>query len=240
MQHILCALSLDNRDPVRGDSFACKVSCGSDSPECAQVREVSRKRDMGGRMRKVRRTIARGLPLGVLGVAIAFGQGLAAPSHAETALLRTENEVARRWPDVIHVPAEQLAKMMMEGKIALFDVRELQEYQVSHIQGAQRINPAIGRDEFLQRHAGEIPGKVVVFYCAVGQRSSRLADRVGEGLKARGAIEVYNLKGGIFAWHNEAYPLVDGIGPTDFVHPYSQAWGRVLRRQDFLRTTPRH
>jgi rhodanese-related sulfurtransferase len=234
-------------EPVRSDSFSSVMKMAQvtalNALKWRKKRESPRAAEgttPGGRMSKARRATARRLLLGALGVAIAFGQGLGAPTRAETALLRTvENDVARRWPNVIHMPPGQLAELMKEGRIALFDVREQQEYQVSHIRGALRINPAIAREEFLERHASAILGKMVVFYCAVGQRSSRLVDRVADGLKARGAIEVYNLKGGIFAWHNDAYALVDGAGPTDFVHPYSQAWGGVLRRQNLLRTTPR-
>lgn len=190
-------------------------------------------------MSKIHRAVAGRLSLGIFGVALILGPGLGEPTRAETPpLLAVENEVARRWPNILHIPAGQLAEAMKEGKIALFDVREEQEYRVGRIRGALRVDPRIGREKFLREHAGAFNGKIVVFYCAVGQRSSRLADRMARDLKARGATEVYNLRGGIFAWHNATYPLVDGVGPTEHVHPYSQAWGRVLTRQHLLRTKP--
>ena len=190
-------------------------------------------------MSKIQRAFGRRLSLGAIGVALVLGQALGGPIRAETPpLLAVENDVARRWPNILHIPADQLVEAMKEDKVVLFDVREEQEYQVSHIRGALRINPAIAREEFLERHGGAIRGMMVVFYCAVGQRSSRLANRVADGLKARGATGVYNLRGGIFAWHDGAHPLVDGAGPTEHVHPYSQAWGRFLTRQHLLRFTP--
>jgi rhodanese-related sulfurtransferase len=190
-------------------------------------------------MIKVRRVVAGHLCSAVFSIALVLGQGLVGPTRAETALLRTvENDVARRWPNILHMPANELAEAMQGGKIVLFDVREEQEFRVSRIQGALRVDPRIGRAEFLRQHAGALDGKMVVFYCAVGQRSSRLADRMAGDMKARGATAVYNLRGGIFAWHNGGYPLVDGAGPTEYVHPFSQAWGRVLTRQHLLRTTP--
>ncbi len=80
-----------------------------------------------------------------------------------------------------------------------------------------------------------VNGKTAVFYCSVGVRSSRLAERVAQGLKARGAVAVDDLAGGIFAWHGEARPLVDAKGPTDFVHPYDATWGRLLARPQLAR-----
>jgi rhodanese-related sulfurtransferase len=190
-------------------------------------------------IRGVHRGVAGRASLGILGIALILGPGLSGPTRAETALLRTvENDVARRWPNILHIPAGELAEAMKEGKIVLFDAREEQEFQVSRIRGALRVDPRVGRAEFLRQHAGALDGKMVVFYCAVGQRSSSLADRMARDLKARGATAVYNLRGGIFAWHNGAHPLVDGAGPTEYVHPYSQAWGRALTRQHLLRTTP--
>ena len=190
-------------------------------------------------MGKMPRAVAGPVRLGAFGVALILALGPGEPTRAETSqLLAVEDDVARRWPGILHIAASEFDEAMKEGKVALFDVREEQEYQVSRIRGAQRVDPGIGREEFLQRHAGALDGKMAVFYCAVGQRSSRLADRMARDLRARGASGVYNLRGGIFAWHNGAYPLVDGAGPTEYVHPYSQAWGRVIARQHLLRTTP--
>jgi rhodanese-related sulfurtransferase len=179
------------------------------------------------------------LLLGALVTALVLPRELGAPARADTSLLhKVENDVARRWPGIVHIPAGHLAKLMQEDTTSLFDVREEEEYQVSHIQGALRIKPTTQKEEFLLAHGNAIHGRVVVFYCAVGQRSSQLANNLVRDLKAQGALEVYNLKGGIFAWHNEAYPLVDGTGPTNFVHPYNQFWGRFLTRQHLVRTNP--
>jgi rhodanese-related sulfurtransferase len=81
--------------------------------------------------------------------------------------------------------------------------------------------------------------RVVIFYCSVGQRSSRMADEAGPALRGRGARAIYNLRGGVFAWHDEARPLVDAFGSTPYVHPFSGAWGRLLSRPDLARMQPR-
>ncbi|CAL1547774.1 unnamed protein product, partial [Lymnaea stagnalis] len=41
--------------------------------------------------------------------------------------------------------------------------------------------------------------------------------------------EIYNLAGSIFQWANERRPMVDKHGnPTQYAHPYSSFWGRLL------------
>jgi rhodanese-related sulfurtransferase len=176
----------------------------------------------------------------VLGLAALLAEGSRAPARADTAQLRAiENDVSRRWPNIRHMPTEQLTRMLEEGSVRLFDVRDDAEYRVSRIEGAERVHPRIRPEEFLERHAHSLAGRAVVFYCSAGVRSSRLADSVARDLKTRGAIGVYNLKGGIFAWHNEGRRLVDATGPTNFVHPYSRSWGRALTRQHLLRTKQR-
>jgi len=80
-------------------------------------------------------------------------------------------------------------------------------------------------------------GKTVVFYCSVGERSSRMATHVRDVAREAGAKEIYNLSGGIFAWHNDRLPLVSAPGrPTEFVHPFDATWGRLVDRQSLTRT----
>jgi rhodanese-related sulfurtransferase len=149
------------------------------------------------------------------------------------------NDIARRWPYIDHIAPAQLEPVMAAGEAALFDVRTSAEYQVSHLPGAVRIEPGMRAQAFLDQYGDAVKGKTVVFYCSVGVRSSKLAERVAHALKARGATGVHDLAGGIFAWHGEARPLVDAAGATDFVHPYDATWGRLLARPGLARTVPR-
>jgi len=177
----------------------------------------------------------------ILAAAAAFGSGLAPSAQAGSGatLQTTIEDVARRWPEIGHVSPAELAALMAQGKAVVFDVRQTAEYRVSHLPGAIHVDPGTWRSTFLKRYGDEVKGKTVVFYCSVGVRSSKLGERVAEGLKARGATAVDDLAGGIFAWHGERRPLVDALGPTDFVHPYDSTWGRLLTRQDMVRTEPR-
>ena len=148
-------------------------------------------------------------------------------------------EVKQDYSHVAHLPAKTLAQALAaKDGVVLFDVREREEYKVSRIPGAIRVDPGIWTRSFLTRHGDAVRGKTVVFYCSVGVRSSKLAERVRTRLGALGARAVYNLDGGIFAWHNQARPLVSDAGATPYVHPFDRHWGRLVDRQELARTAP--
>ena len=148
-------------------------------------------------------------------------------------------EVKKDYAGVAHLPAESLAEALAaKDGVLLFDVREREEYAVSRIHGAVRVDPGIWTRSFLKRYGDAVRGKTVVFYCSVGVRSSKLAERVRTRLGALGARAVYNLDGGIFAWHNEARPLTSDAGATPYVHPFDRHWGRLVERQELARTAP--
>jgi rhodanese-related sulfurtransferase len=176
------------------------------------------------------------LALGAVGLAV----WLAPPvSGGPTTLQATVADVARRWPDIGHIAPADLDGLMATRSALVFDVRTPAEYAVSHLPGAIHVEPDMASAAFLDRYGDAIEGKTAVFYCSVGVRSSRLAERVAQGLKEHGAKAVADLAGGIFAWHGQGRALVDAKGPADLVHPYDASWGRLLARPELARTTPR-
>ncbi|MEM6491501.1 MAG: rhodanese-like domain-containing protein, partial [Pseudomonadota bacterium] len=102
--------------------------------------------------------------------------------------------------------------------------------------GALRLDPDADADAFMAQYGALIAGRDVIFYCSVGVRSSRMAERLAPVLGD--ARSVANLEGGVFAWHNQSRPLEDAQGATPFVHPYNRSWGRLVDRRDFIRRTP--
>ncbi len=164
----------------------------------------------------------------------------AAP-RAEPLTLETVRErVIRDYPHVRRMSPLALSQALKDSQeIILIDVREPREFAVSRLPGAERVDPGMGRRTFLDRFAAKARGRTVVFYCAVGYRSSRLAKRVQAALKRQGALAVFNLDGGVFAWHGEERPLVDAKGPTPYVHPFNRSWGRLVTHQDYVRDQPR-
>lgn len=163
---------------------------------------------------------------------------LAGPAQAQTefSLQSIHEEIVSDFADVRHLQTDRLDAVT--GPVALIDVRTVEEFAVSRLQGAQRVDPSIWRNTFLERYAGRLKGKTVIFYCSVGVRSSRLAAAVQKDLLAQGAVAVFNLEGGIFKWHNEGKPLTASSGDTRFVHPYSDYWGQLLTRRDLITYSP--
>ena len=85
----------------------------------------------------------------------------------------------------------------------LVDVRTAAEYAEGHIAGAS--NADVKQDNFVdqvRRELGsDLKGARVAVYCLRGSRSLKAAKL----LSAEGA-EVYNLAGGITAWHSAGRP----------------------------------
>ena len=148
-------------------------------------------------------------------------------------------QVKQDYTGVSQLSTQALAAQVKQGAdILLLDVREEAEFSVSRIAGAKRVDPGIWRWNFMNKFGDKVRGKTVVFYCAVGVRSSRLAATVQVALKQQGAKAIYNLDGGVFAWHNEKRALVNGQGATDFVHPFDKYWGQLVKRQALVKSAP--
>ena len=94
--------------------------------------------------------------------------------------------------------------------------------------GAVAVAPEARSAGQIARTAGGLEGRIVVAYCSIGLRSSRLLVRVGQALREQGATGVYNLGGGVFRWRNERRPLVGPGGPTRAIHPHSVLWRQFL------------
>lgn len=162
---------------------------------------------------------------------------VAADSGAVAALERVHADIIEDYPDVTHISATAIDDLAPED-VLFFDVREDDEFAVSRIEGAVRVEPGTDAEDFLRAHGDAIAGKAVVLYCSVGVRSSRLAERLLALGEDAGPVALYNLEGGLFNWHNAGKPVVDGEGDTPAIHPYNRRWGRLIARQDDIRMTP--
>lgn len=133
-------------------------------------------------------------------------------------------DVAGRYPDV---PRRGVAELMAghgaTGQASLVvDVRPAREWRVSLLPGAVQSERAVDIVALIDAD----PERELVLYCSVGERSSRLARKV---LGRRPGAKVFDLEGGLFAWAVAGGPLVTPEGvPTRLVHPYNDAWGRLL------------
>ena len=138
---------------------------------------------------------------------------------------------------VDHISADQLIALPTD-KVVLFDVREADEFAVSRLPGAIRVDPEMDEYEFEDRFAGILEGKTAVFYCSVGVRSSILAERVADLIEDTTDKAPLNLIGGLFQWSNENRAMVSTGGePTSAIHPYDSYWGRLIENRQAISYT---
>ena len=142
-----------------------------------------------------------------------FSQGLLAQSMAYKTLLKGFYD--KDFP-VVYLDQEEILHNSV-----LLDTRELEEYEVSHLEGAIWV----GYNDFsIERIKDISKDQKIVVYCSIGARSQD----IGKKLKAEGFKEVYNLYGGIFHWVNEMHPVYRGNDETNEVHAYNKIWGMWL------------
>ncbi len=106
----------------------------------------------------------------------------------------------------------------------VIDVREEEEYQVSHIPNAILIEPNSDLKTKMSEYDKAI---AIVTYCSVGYRSAKLARQ----LKKQGYVHVQNLQGSIFAWANEGRTLISDGRIVNEVHPYNAHWKKYLAKK---------
>lgn len=144
------------------------------------------------------------------------------------ALNAKHQKIIKDFPAVQHISNETL-RNLSKDELILFDIREADEFEVSHMEGAVLVPPSSHLDTFLTKYSERVKGKTVVFYCSVGQRSSIIAEKVQDELINMGAGSVYNLEGGLFKWHNDGLPLMTPRHEiTEYIHPYNYFWGRMV------------
>lgn len=176
----------------------------------------------------------------LIGIAIAVIASSAPAANAQWifggTLPEIEERLAEKHREIDHISTEEFKSKGQAGvDYILLDVREENEFAVSHIPGAVRVDPdasATDVSRLLQETDADIP---LILYCSVGTRSSRLGTRISDELDTR---DISNIRGGVFAWHNEGEPLENAAGTTDLIHPYSR-WRRgLIERDEKIATRP--
>lgn len=113
----------------------------------------------------------------------------------------------------------------------VLDARTEEEYGVSHLQGAVRIDPY---RPSLRPLRGFSKDTAIVLYSSVGYRGARVADF----LARQGYTQAYNLEGGQFRWANEGRPVFRHDRPVAEVHPYNPTWGLLLESRYRIQAPP--
>jgi rhodanese-related sulfurtransferase len=130
-----------------------------------------------------------------------------------------------KFRDVRQVsPAELVAWMRDPNRPPplLIDARPENQFAVSHIQGAVRLDPKQPDLAPLEHVPRDQP---IVVYDAAGV----VGTAVVIGLVQAGFSRVSNLEGGIFRWVNEGHPIANDAGQATKVYPVSWGWSRLLK-----------
>lgn len=131
-------------------------------------------------------------------------------------------KIAHDFPEVKRITPAELAAWLQDPKRAppvLLDIRTAAEYEVSHLQKAQRVQP--GSPASAIQISKDQP---IVTYCSIGYRSGAFA----QILERAGYRHVLNLEGSIFKWANQDRPVYRDGKQVEKVHPYNEMWGRLL------------
>ncbi|WP_025742419.1 rhodanese-like domain-containing protein [Aquimarina pacifica] len=121
-----------------------------------------------------------------------------------------------------YISTERLASI--QDSVILFDTREKEEYNVSHLKNAIHIGYNHFKiKSFIRKNISK--DAHIVVYCSLGIRS----ENIGKRLKKAGYINTSNLYGGIFEWKNKGYPVFTTKEEiTDNIHAYSEEWSAWL------------
>ena len=157
---------------------------------------------------------------------------LPATTDAQPGLWALEKIIALKYP-VKEIRSDSLAKRLTKGDstLLLFDTRAPEEYAISRLRGAIRVDPEMDAETFIAAYKDTLKDKDLVFYCSVGYRSSIFAERLQKVTTAAHYASIANLRGGLFRWYNEDRPLFRDV-QVDTIHPYDEHWGRFLKKKD--------
>lgn len=142
----------------------------------------------------------------------------------ETKWAAVERLIDTNYGDVPRITTDSLAERLNGDEARrpiLLDARSPEEYAVSHLPGARRVDPNAEAFPSLDSLDRDAP---VVVYCSVGYRSARVTHRLREA----GFQNASNLRGSIFEWANEGRPVVRHGREVREVHPYNDTWGDLL------------
>jgi rhodanese-related sulfurtransferase len=163
----------------------------------------------------------------ILLLPLLLGAAVAAVAGRPLAFEVVRRLTVRKFPDVKWIDRADLAHWREDPgrpQPVVLDARTGQEYAVSHLKDAIRIDPY---RPLLRPLRGFPKDTAIVVYASVGYRSARVA----HWLAQQGYSNVQNLAGSIFQWANEGRPVFSQGRPTEEVHPYDKRWGLLLQSQ---------
>ena len=137
-----------------------------------------------------------------------------------------DEKVEREFPAVQTVSTDALLTRygaMDDSLPIVIDVREVDEFRVSHLDAALNLDSAEAISDMITERGLDKDAEIIV-YCSVGYRSASVA----ADLQERGFTQVLNLEHSLFEWASKGYPMRNASGSTDKVHPFNKAWGVLV------------
>jgi rhodanese-related sulfurtransferase len=100
--------------------------------------------------------------------------------------------------------AQEMKSLIESGECTIVDVRSLGEFESGHV--ASAILVPHNDPSFIEKVSKLDRQKPIVFYCAVGGRSTRAVNQMSN----LGFAKVYNFVGGMQEWQGKNMPVVKG------------------------------
>ena len=177
------------------------------------------------------------MPILLIALASALVFALGIMLLVPTSLMRSAALSGVEWLVYLSAPIAEITPESLSERVdtdsantLLFDVRERDEYDVSHLASAIHLSPATTSLDFVRLYGNQLHGKHIIFYCSVGKRSGDAAVRIETAAREHGATSVENLRGGIFRWYNAGFEVKNSAGITQEIHPFNNQW-KILVRQ---------
>lgn len=111
-------------------------------------------------------------------------------------------------PNVPTITPNQAAELYHDKQAIIIDVREQDEWNEQHIEGAIFI--PLGEVEGRIGELAQYKDSTIIMQCRSGRRSNI----AGASLIKAGFSKVYNLEGGILAWDKQGLGTVNGTAKT--------------------------
>lgn len=144
----------------------------------------------------------KSLLIGVVLILAAFGNAMAGDKSTDQLLAE-----ARAAVKSVSIQDVKTIVDHKDGKALLLDIRDMKEYIVDHIQGAQNMSRAVGLSpRILEHHMQKIaPDKAtkIVVYCEFDTKAPLATKAMNE----IGYSNAVYMKGGLKAWKDAGYPL---------------------------------
>ncbi len=104
------------------------------------------------------------------------------------------------------MPVQTLYQKLQSNGHQVLDVREASEWDSGHVENAHYMNFKVIRDQV--HELSLTPDDHIAIVCATGKRSSTASSI----LLMNGYQHVYNVIGGMTAWRDASYPMIDAEG----------------------------